>query len=192
MNVRTASTTTVTTAKRTTRAATGVRAAASEQLAALAQRSQLEPRGPHHREQIVAHHLGELLGRACAFLGAEREPAFEQSPLELGIRERAIPGGTEASELLAIELLRVEREREGVQRQRVEQRVIARQRATVFAGNVRRLRKERGLSQEELAEAAGVHRTYIGMIERGEKNVTIYNIERIALALRVRPGLLLD
>lgn len=55
---------------------------------------------------------------------------------------------------------------------------------TVFAGNVRRLRKERGLSQEDLAEAAGVHRTYIGMIERGEKNVTIYNIERIAAALK--------
>jgi transcriptional regulator with XRE-family HTH domain len=63
---------------------------------------------------------------------------------------------------------------------------------SVFAGNVRRLRKERGLSQEELAEAAGVHRTYVGMIERGEKNVTIYNIERIALALGVRPGSLLD
>lgn len=63
---------------------------------------------------------------------------------------------------------------------------------TVFACNVRRLRKERGLSQEELAEAAGVHRTYVGMIERGEKNVTIYNIERIALALQVRPGSLLD
>ena len=63
---------------------------------------------------------------------------------------------------------------------------------TVFAGNVRRLRKERGLSQEDLAEAAGVHRTYIGMIERGEKNVTIYNIERIASALKVRPGSLLD
>ncbi|WP_423175112.1 helix-turn-helix domain-containing protein [Stenotrophomonas maltophilia] len=62
----------------------------------------------------------------------------------------------------------------------------------MFAGNVRRLRKERGLSQEELAEAAGVHRTYVGMIERGEKNVTIYNIERIALALGVRPGSLLD
>lgn len=63
---------------------------------------------------------------------------------------------------------------------------------SVFAGNVRRLRNERGLSQEELAEAAGVHRTYVGMIERGEKNVTIYNIERIALALGVRPGSLLD
>ena len=62
----------------------------------------------------------------------------------------------------------------------------------VFSGNVRRLRKERRLSQEELAEAAGVHRTYIGMIERGEKNVTIYNIERIASALKVRPGSLLD
>ncbi len=62
----------------------------------------------------------------------------------------------------------------------------------VFAGNVRRLRAERGLSQEELAEAAGVHRTYIGMLERGEKNVTIYNIERIAKALDVHPSSLLS
>lgn len=63
---------------------------------------------------------------------------------------------------------------------------------SLFAANVRRLRKEQGLSQEELAEAAGVHRTYVGMIERGEKNVTIYNIERIAIALGVRPGSLLE
>ncbi len=62
----------------------------------------------------------------------------------------------------------------------------------VFAGNVRRLRTERGLSQEALAEAAGVHRTYVGMIERGEKNVTIYNIERIARALEVHPASLLS
>ncbi len=63
---------------------------------------------------------------------------------------------------------------------------------TVFAANVRRKRLELGLSQEELAEAAGVHRTYVGMLERGEKNVTIYNIERISLALGVQPASLLE
>lgn len=63
---------------------------------------------------------------------------------------------------------------------------------TVFAANVWRKRLELGLSQEELAEAAGVHRTYVGMLERGEKNVTIYNIERIAIALGVRPSALLE
>ncbi|NKF20868.1 helix-turn-helix domain-containing protein [Solimonas marina] len=61
----------------------------------------------------------------------------------------------------------------------------------VFAQNVRRLRMERGLSQEALAELAGVHRTYIGMLERCEKNVTIYNIERLAAALGVAPPVLL-
>jgi len=61
----------------------------------------------------------------------------------------------------------------------------------VFAKNVRKRRTELGLSQEELAERAGVHRTYVGMLERGEKNVTIYNIERIAIALKVRPSDLL-
>lgn len=62
----------------------------------------------------------------------------------------------------------------------------------VFAKNVRRKRQELGFSQEELAERAGVHRTYVGMLERGEKNVTIYNIERIALALGVEPASLLE
>jgi transcriptional regulator with XRE-family HTH domain len=61
----------------------------------------------------------------------------------------------------------------------------------VFAANVRQQRLDRGLSQEELAEKAGVHRTYVGMLERGEKNVTIYNIERIAKALKVEPASLL-
>lgn len=62
---------------------------------------------------------------------------------------------------------------------------------TIFAVNVRRRRLALGLSQESLAELAGVHRTYVGMLERGEKNVTIYNIERIALALELQPQELL-
>ncbi len=61
----------------------------------------------------------------------------------------------------------------------------------VFAANVRRRRLALGLSQEELAELAGVHRTYVGMIERSEKNVTIYNIERLADALGVEAFTLL-
>jgi transcriptional regulator with XRE-family HTH domain len=54
-----------------------------------------------------------------------------------------------------------------------------------FGDRVRELRKEKGLSQEELADKAGLHRTYIGMIERGEKNITLTNIEKIAKALDV-------
>jgi len=52
-----------------------------------------------------------------------------------------------------------------------------------FGERVRALRKAAGLSQEELAERANLHRTYIGMIERGEKNVTLSNIQKIAFAL---------
>lgn len=61
----------------------------------------------------------------------------------------------------------------------------------VFAENVRRRRLELGLSQETLAERAGVHRTYVGMLERSEKNVTIYNIWRLACALQVQAADLL-
>lgn len=52
-----------------------------------------------------------------------------------------------------------------------------------FGNRVRKERQNLGLSQEELAARAGVHRTYIGMIERGEKNITLENIEKIACAL---------
>lgn len=55
----------------------------------------------------------------------------------------------------------------------------------LFGQNVRKLRVERGLSQEQLADKAGLHRTYIGMIERAEKNITLCNIEKIAIALNV-------
>ena len=54
----------------------------------------------------------------------------------------------------------------------------------IFA-TVPKYRKELGLSQERLAELAGVHRTYIGMVERAEKNITLCNIEKIAKALNV-------
>jgi transcriptional regulator with XRE-family HTH domain len=54
-----------------------------------------------------------------------------------------------------------------------------------FGTRVRELRKLKNLSQEELAFRADVHRTYIGMIERAEKNITLLNIEKIASALEV-------
>ena len=54
-----------------------------------------------------------------------------------------------------------------------------------FGKRVREERIKQKLSQEELAEKAGVHRTYIGMIERAEKNITLQNIEKIAKALKI-------
>ena len=54
-----------------------------------------------------------------------------------------------------------------------------------FGETVRNIRKEKGLSQEQLAFKADLHRTYIGMIERAEKNITLLNIEKIANALTV-------
>ncbi len=57
----------------------------------------------------------------------------------------------------------------------------------VKLGNkIRTLRKERGLSQEQLAFDSDLHRTYIGMIERAEKNITILNLEKIANSLNVK------
>jgi len=54
-----------------------------------------------------------------------------------------------------------------------------------FGEKVRAERLKQNLSQEELAAKAGVHRTYIGMIERAEKNITLGNIEKIARALKI-------
>jgi transcriptional regulator with XRE-family HTH domain len=54
-----------------------------------------------------------------------------------------------------------------------------------FGERLRELRTQKGLSQEQLAHDANVHRTYIGMIERAEKNITLGNIEKIAKALNV-------
>ena len=54
-----------------------------------------------------------------------------------------------------------------------------------FGQKVQELRKAQHLSQEQLADLAGVHRTYIGMIERAEKNITLRNISKIADALKI-------
>lgn len=61
-----------------------------------------------------------------------------------------------------------------------------------FGQSVRQLRKEKNLSQEELSFKADLHRTYIGMIERAEKNITLVNIEKIAKALNVEIKELLE
>jgi transcriptional regulator with XRE-family HTH domain len=52
-----------------------------------------------------------------------------------------------------------------------------------FAARMRERRTELGITQEKLAELTGLHRTYVGSVERGERNVSIDNMERIAAAL---------
>lgn len=61
-----------------------------------------------------------------------------------------------------------------------------------LARNLRSLRTERGLSQEAFAFEVGLHRTYISDLERGARNPTVLVIERLASALSVTPGRLLD
>ena len=61
----------------------------------------------------------------------------------------------------------------------------------ILAANIRRLRLKRGWSQEGLADKAGIHRTYLGSVERCERNIAIDNICRIAWALGVEPSELL-
>ncbi len=61
----------------------------------------------------------------------------------------------------------------------------------IFAANLRKTRLAKGLSQERLAEIAGLHRTYIGSVERAERNISIDNMERLANALGVTVNFLL-
>ena len=61
-----------------------------------------------------------------------------------------------------------------------------------FGERVRALRQAANLSQEELAEACGLHRTYVGAVERGERNISLLNIIALSRALRIKPSSLLE
>lgn len=61
-----------------------------------------------------------------------------------------------------------------------------------FGKRVREIRNEMGISQEQLAFEADLHRTHIGMIERAEKNITLVNIEKIAKAFNITIGELMN
>jgi transcriptional regulator with XRE-family HTH domain len=62
----------------------------------------------------------------------------------------------------------------------------------LFGNRLRELRTQRKLSQEKLAELADLHRNYVGGIERGERNVALVNIVKLAHALAVRPAKLIE
>lgn len=61
-----------------------------------------------------------------------------------------------------------------------------------FAQNLRRLRQSLAISQEELADMSNLHRTYISSVERGIKNISIDNMEKLSIALNVKLVELLD
>lgn len=61
-----------------------------------------------------------------------------------------------------------------------------------FGDRVRDRRLELGLSQDDLADQCGLHRTYVGSMERGERNVSLINIVRVAQALQLDPGRLMS
>ena len=63
--------------------------------------------------------------------------------------------------------------------------------ASIVAENLRRLRLEQEWSQEDCAEKCGLHRTYIGAIERGERNITLATLDTIAAAFGISPVKLL-
>jgi len=60
-----------------------------------------------------------------------------------------------------------------------------------FGSGLRQVRQARGVSQEELAKRSALHRTYVSSVERGERNVSLVNIVKLARALRITPAVLM-
>ena len=60
-----------------------------------------------------------------------------------------------------------------------------------FGSKLRKVREKQGISQEKLAELAGLHRTYVSSVERGQRNISLVNIEKLAVALGVTMGKLM-
>ncbi len=61
-----------------------------------------------------------------------------------------------------------------------------------FGNKLKEVRLKKGISQEKLAELCDLHRTYISAVERGKRNISIVNIEKIAKALGIRPSQLVE
>lgn len=64
--------------------------------------------------------------------------------------------------------------------------------AEKLGARIQKLRTERGLSQEELADQSGLHRTYISHIERGSRNITVVGLCKVAKGLKLTPSELMD
>jgi len=62
----------------------------------------------------------------------------------------------------------------------------------LLGASIREIRKQKGYSQEHVAELAGLHRTFFGNLERGVHSVSVYNLFLIAKALNVKPSEILD
>ncbi|MEN9524442.1 MAG: hypothetical protein RL536_511 [Candidatus Parcubacteria bacterium] len=63
----------------------------------------------------------------------------------------------------------------------------------IFLGkHIRNMREQKNISQEEFGKMVGVHRTYVGMVERGEKNITIFSLQKFAEALNLKVKDLID
>jgi len=73
-----------------------------------------------------------------------------------------------------------------------QRKVVKSQVLKVFGENLRILREQKGISQEHLAEIAGLHRTYLGGVERGERNPTLLTIVKISRGLEIPPSILLN